>query len=188
MAAVNTLVYGRAMSERLTASDWLRHGLEVLAVEGPGGLKVAPLAETLKVSRGSFYWHFRDIADFKAQVLRAWQASETDQVIQDLEARAEPDRLKSLLRRAFLGRRTLERAMRAWAAEDPTVAAAVAAVDERRMAYIAGLLAAAGVEPAAARQRTSFLYWAYLGQTLVADRHAALPPAAMDAIADLFET
>ena len=175
------------MSERLTTSDWLRHGLKALALEGPGGLKVGPLAEKLKVSRGSFYWHFRDIADFKAQLLQAWQASGTDQVIQDLETRAEPERLKSLMRRAFRGKRTLERAVRAWAAHDPEVAAVVAAVDERRMAYIAGLLVAAGVEPAPARQRTAFLYWAYLGQALVADRHAALPPAAMDAISELFE-
>jgi len=33
------------------------------------------MATKLKVSRGSFYWHFRDIADFRAQLLRRWQGA-----------------------------------------------------------------------------------------------------------------
>ena len=44
------------------------------------------MATALKVSRGSFYWHFRDIADFRSQILRSWQERTTDQVIRELEA------------------------------------------------------------------------------------------------------
>ena len=54
------------MSDRLTKSDWIDHGLRTLANDGPNALKVGPMATTLKVSRGSFYWHFRDIADFRS--------------------------------------------------------------------------------------------------------------------------
>ena len=186
LAGVNTLVYGGAMSERLTKSDWIDHGLKTLASEGPNGLKVGPMATKLKVSRGSFYWHFADIADFRAQLLAAWQARTTDEVIQDLEARAEPDRLKHLLRRAFNVRRSLDRAIRAWAAEDAEVAAAVAAADAGRVAYIAGLLEAAGVEAETAAHRATFLYWAYLGQA--APRHASFAASAMDDISALFES
>ena len=175
---------------RLTKPDWIRHGLLTLASEGPGALKVGPMATKLKVSRGSFYWHFADIADFRAQLLAGWQATATDQVIRDLEAdNAEPDRLKSLMRRAFHGRHALERAIRAWAAQDAAVAAVVAAVDARRIAYIADLLVAAGVEAKRALGRTTFIYWAYLGQALVMDRRrAALAPAELDEISDLLET
>src|SRR5262245_11666083 len=99
------------MNDRLTASDWIAHGLRTLAREGPNALKAGPMAAALNVSRGSFYWHFRDIADFRAQLLRSWQETSTDQVIRELDARAgEPDRLKDLLRRAFAGTRKLERA------------------------------------------------------------------------------
>ena len=45
------------MSDRLTKSEWLRHGLRTLASEGPVALKVGPMSEKLNVSRGSFYWH-----------------------------------------------------------------------------------------------------------------------------------
>lgn len=189
MAAVNTLVYGRAMTDRLSKSDWISHGLATLAEDGANALKVGPMADGLKVSRGSFYWHFRDIADFRAQLLQAWQEQATDRVIEELEARKDrPDRLKQLMRRAFTGKRSLDRAIRSWAAEDREVAAVVASVDARRVAYIAKMLAAAGVEGQKALRRAAFLYWAWLGQPMVMEpRHAVIAVAALDDIGDLFE-
>jgi AcrR family transcriptional regulator len=177
------------MNDRLTKSDWIDHGLRTLANDGPNALKVGPMATRLKVSRGSFYWHFPDIADFRSQILRSWQERMTDQVIQDLEAaKAEPDRLKHLMRRAFVGKRSLDRAIRSWAADDEDVATIVASVDARRIRYIAKLLVAAGVENRRALPRAAFMYWAYLGQAIVMDpRHASIPASAMDDISDLFE-
>src|SRR5829696_2033343 len=148
------------MTDRLARSNWINHGLSTLAKDGANALKVGPMAEGLKVSRGSFYWHFQDIADFRAQLLQSWQEQATDRVIRDLEAEKDrPDRLKQLMRRAF--------------------AAIVASVDARRVAYIAKMLAAAGVEGQKAQRRAAFLYWAFLGQRMVMDaRHASIAPAA----------
>lgn len=186
---VNTLVYGERMNERLTKSDWIRHGLRTLARSGANALKVGPMATRLKVSRGSFYWHFEDIADFRAQLLRLWQQRMTEQVIEDLEAsQAQPDRLKDLMRRGFRGERRLDRAVRSWAAEDRDVAAVVASVDVRRVDYIAELLVSAGVERNVAASRAAFVYWAHLGQPTVMDpRRAAIETEALDAISALFE-
>lgn len=188
LAGVNTLVYGQAMSERLTKSDWIKQGLRTLAKEGAGALKVGPMAAKLRVSRGSFYWHFQDIAEFRAELLRTWRERATDRVIQQLSERAEPDRLNYLLKRAFGEERTLDRAMRSWAAEDGDVAAIVTSVDASRVAYIAELLAKAGVEAGKALPRANFIYWAYLGQAAVMDpRHATVGDDAIDDIGRLFE-
>jgi AcrR family transcriptional regulator len=178
------------MTDRLSKSDWIDHGLDTLTRAGPRALKVAPMAAKLKVSRGSFYWHFRDIGDFRDALLAAWQERLTDRVIRDLDARqGERGLLRRLLRGAFSSERQLDRAMRVWAAEDRGVAAAVAAVDARRVARIAGLLADAGVARERARHRAAFLYWAFLGQVTVREaRVAALPDSALDDIAALFET
>ena len=177
------------MTERLAKSDWLQEGLSVLANDGPAALKVVPLAAGLGVSRGSFYWHFRDIGDFRAQLLAAWRKSSTDEVIEELDARqGEPGLLRRFAQRAFRGRRRLDRAVRAWAAEDPGVAKVVAAVDARRIARVAKLLADTGVARERAIERAAFFYWAWLGQAAVMDaRHASLPAAALDDIARLFE-
>jgi len=40
LAEVNTLVYGAAMNDRLTKSDWIEHGLRTLANDGANALKV----------------------------------------------------------------------------------------------------------------------------------------------------
>jgi AcrR family transcriptional regulator len=189
LADVNTPVYGATMSDRLTKDDWLTHGLRTLAKDGANALKVGPMATKLKVSRGSFYWHFRDIADFRAQLLRSWQERSTEQVIRDLDARkAEPDRLKQFMKRAFAARRDLDRAVRSWAAQDEEAARVVASVDARRVAYIAKMLVGAGVESRQALGRAAFLYWAYLGQPIVMDpRHSSIAESAIDDIVELFD-
>ncbi len=144
------------------------------------------MATALKVSRGSFYWHFRDFADYRSQLLETWRERSVDRVIQEFDRDPDqPDRLRRLIERAFFGKRGLDRAMRMWAAQDSAVAATVAEVDGRRIAYMTELLTAAGVEPDQAQSRAAFIYWAYLGQTLVMDpAHAALNEAAIAAIVD----
>src|ERR1700682_4770725 len=189
LVEVNTPVYGATMNDRLTKDDWITHGLRTLTNDGANALKVGSMATKLKVSRGSFYWHFRDIADFRSQLLRSWQERSTDQVIRDLDAaKAEPDRLKHLMKRAFPAKRHLDRAIRSWAAEDENVARIVASVDARRVAYIAKMLVAAGVESKKALPRAAFMYWAYLCQAIVMDsRPSSITALAMDDISGLFE-
>ncbi|WP_043285481.1 TetR/AcrR family transcriptional regulator [Reyranella massiliensis] len=178
-----------ANDDRLGKSDWIDQGLRTLAGGGAGALKVGAMAEKLNVSRGSFYWHFADIAAFKSALLRSWRERMTDRVIRDVAGKDGPDRLAYLLKRAFAARPRLDRAIRTWATEDKSVAVIVAAVDAERIAYIAKLLVAAGVARKRALARATFLYWAYLGQAIVMDpRHAAIPAPALDDIGALFET
>src|SRR5688572_25994754 len=105
------------MQDRLTKSDWIDHGLRTLANEGANALKIGPMAAKLNVSRGSFYWHFRDIADFRSQLLQGWLEQTTEQVIRRIEAeKTEPDRLKLLMRGAFGVKPSPDRAVDPWAA------------------------------------------------------------------------
>jgi AcrR family transcriptional regulator len=190
---VNTQVYGWGMDDqltkdRLTRSDWLDHGLRILARQGAHALKVGDLAAGLNVSRGSFYWHFRDISDFRLQLLARWQERTTDQVIEGIDA-AIPGaaRLIHLMKLAFKEDRSLDRAIRAMAATDKAVAAMVAAVDARRVAYMAKVLIEAGVESQRALPRAEFLYWAYIGQSAVMDpRHSAMTEQDVDDLGALF--
>lgn len=182
-------MYGRSMDVRLTRHDWIASGLRTLATEGASALKVGALATAMGVSRGSFYWHFRDFADFRAKLLASWRDRTVDQVIREFEAEpAGPRRLQRLVKRAFFGRRGLDRAIRIWAADEPDVATMVAAVDARRVAYMAELLIASGIDGAEAQPRAAFIYWAYLGQAIVMDpSSAAIDEAALERIADLFD-
>ncbi|MBU4567366.1 MAG: TetR/AcrR family transcriptional regulator [Alphaproteobacteria bacterium] len=178
------------MDDRLTKAEWIACGLDTLSREGASALKVGPLAVKLNVSRGSFYWHFKDIAAYRANLLARWLEQSTDQVIETLEGEPDaPDRLKRLMRRAFNRQSPPERAIRAWALQDGEVASAVASVDARRVGYIGVLLRSAGVSPAKAASRAAFVYWAYLGQAaIVGPSPATLTSAALDDISQLIES
>ena len=62
LVAVKTQVYGWPVPSKkaLTKDDWLNAAMELLRTDGVGGVRVLTLAQKLRVSRGSFYWHFED--------------------------------------------------------------------------------------------------------------------------------
>ena len=170
------------MSDQLSAKDWVDEGLKALASRGFTALKAEPLAKALRVSRGSFYWHFADIAAFHAAILARWHEVAAEQIIANVEAAAKDENpLQLLLRRVFGEKLVLEKAVRAWAAVDPTVRAAVQAIDRRRLSYVESLLTQSGLSAAVARDRAQILYWAFFGFAL-SDQN--LPKARQQAVVD----
>jgi len=64
---------GRKKSgQRLSREDWLENALTVLSRKGQAGLRIQGLSAALGVSRGSFYWHFKDWDDFVHALLEYW--------------------------------------------------------------------------------------------------------------------
>lgn len=154
---------------RLSRADWLAAGFRALSAKGPNGLRAEPLARALKVSKGSFYWHFSDLAAFRAEMLDFWQAQATEAIIaRATEKAVAPERrLEQLLCAATepvpedLGGAGVERALREWARHDPAAATVRRAVDARRLSYLEHLFTEAG-SPAAARHART-LYAALIG-------------------------
>jgi AcrR family transcriptional regulator len=177
------------MNDRLTKDAWIEHGMKTLATTGSNNLKVGALAAGLKVTRGSFYWHFRDHAEFRAELLRTWKQRATDQVIEETEAdHSKPNRLKRLLERAFSTSIGLDRAFRSWAETDKEVEAAVAAVDSQRVTYVAQLIEAQGVPRKIARSRAIFVYLSFLGRGLAVGSRLTVPPLAIDDLSRILES
>ncbi|MET0679217.1 MAG: TetR/AcrR family transcriptional regulator [Bradyrhizobium sp.] len=155
------------MNDQLSAQNWVDQGLKALASSGFTALKAEPLAKALRVSRGSFYWHFADIAAFHAAVLARWHEVAAEQIIANVEAAAGVGNpVALLLRRVFGERLLLERAVRTWASVNPAARASVLAIDRRRLGYVEKLLTQSGLSPDIARARAQILYWTFLGFAL----------------------
>jgi AcrR family transcriptional regulator len=170
------------MADQLSAKDWLDQGLKTLAKSGFTALKAEPLAKAMGVSRGSFYWHFADIAAFHAAVLNHWRDIAAEQIIANIEAATkDEDPLALLLFRVFGERLALEKAVRTWASVDPAARAAVQAIDQRRLGYVENLLTQSGLADDVARARAQILYWTFLG---FAHSEQALPKARQQAVLD----
>jgi AcrR family transcriptional regulator len=60
------------MLRQLGREDWIEAGLRLLCETGPAALRVEPTAKRLGVSKGSFYWHFRDRAAWRDALLAYW--------------------------------------------------------------------------------------------------------------------
>ena len=168
------------MADQLSTADWVDQGIKALINKGFTALKAEPLAKAMGVSRGSFYWHFKDIGAYHAAILKHWREVAAEQIIANLEASSKHDNpLLLLLRRTFSSKLALENAVRTWATLDPMARAAVQATDRRRLSYVQKLFERSGVPPGVARSRAQIFYWAFLGFAL---SDQPLPKARQDAV------
>jgi AcrR family transcriptional regulator len=154
-----------------TAEDWVKAAARRLAAGGSEAVAIEPLARDMGVTKGSFYWHFRDRPAFLEALIADWEGRATTPVLDRLKRMAgEPDnRLAALMATvAAEGGGSLDPAMRAWAQNDPKAASAVRRVDAARLAYIAGEFRALGFAPAAAWTRARLLYLHLLGEHALA--------------------
>ena len=156
---------------RLSKEDWLDHGLRSLEAHGFTSLKADGLAKSLGVSRGSFYWHFEDLADFHTAVLNHWLEVSVLAVVRQFGDLDLPpaDKLAMLIERAAEGPRGLEQAVRAWGFNEPSVRALIAEVDRQRMAYIAELAEGMGLDKEAAQRRALVIYLSAVGYNVLGD-------------------
>ena len=165
-------------------------GLTVLAESGVEAVRIEPLAKRMSVTKGSFYWHFKDRSDLLDALLAEWVAIDTNGIIERVnQIDAEP---KMKLLRLFelaiadndltpgLDDGSLENAIRAWATHDPTVAALIAKVDQQRLNYTKALFLDIGFSEVEALARARLAYYSLVGeftigvQTNQTDRLAAI--------------
>ncbi len=158
-------------TQKLDKGAWIRAGLAALAKTGPEMLRADRLAREIGVSRGSFYWHFTNVASFQDAVLEAWEQQAVDQPLERSIAASTSaaETLQRLICRAFEAPLALERAMYRWAVTFPPAAQRVAKVNARRLGYLADLFDQAGTSPGRSRESARILYWAYLGRLILDD-------------------
>ncbi len=178
------------MAEKLSKIDWLQAGFRTLTEAGPQALKAEPLARGLKVSKGSFYWHFKDIGDFKAAMIEHWQQGATADVITQIsEGTAEPEaKLRALVKhstslpRGAYGGPAVEPAIRDWARYDEKVAKVVKTIDGQRLAFTEALFQATNhPQPA---QAARLLYSALIGLEILATQGLSNPEDDLSALLD----
>jgi AcrR family transcriptional regulator len=155
----------------LDRDAWVAGATEVLAEEGIAGLRVEVLAKRLKVTKGSFYWHFTDRRDLLLAVLSHWKEGRIRDIIK--QTRAQPGHelaqiyhvidvySASRSRRGML----IELAVRDWARRDPEASVIVAEVDDVRCAR--DLFLACGVPMDEASSRCMLLYAYVFGVSLM---------------------
>jgi AcrR family transcriptional regulator len=165
------------MADALSRDSWTDAALDALVEGGVEAVRVERLAARLGVTKGSFYWHFRDRSALLEAMFERWERVATQAIIDEVEGAPGPaeSRLRALFSIAQQkSRMALETALREWARREPRAQRAVARVDDRRMRYLGALFEELGVTPDDARARSFLAYSALFGGHFIAARGTSL--------------
>jgi AcrR family transcriptional regulator len=129
---------------RLTPDKWLAAGFDALQELGPHAIAAEALARRLGTTKGSFYWHFRDVPAFQDTLLAQWQKT----ALEHLEGLPRTSDGADQKLRQFGCEIIADRgesALRVWAQNDARVAATLEIVDVARRGYLVSLLTQLGL-------------------------------------------
>ena len=142
-------------TDSLTREDWIAGAWELLGDAGLEGVRVEPLAKRLGVTKGSFYWHFKDRQELLDALLDRWFSIWDDQMSPDLEGDGNAaDRIwalfDSVIRRTKRGQTV---SLRLLSHRDPEVARRIEERDAQRLAFLMRRLEEIGFPHEEARVR-----------------------------------
>jgi AcrR family transcriptional regulator len=170
-------------ASRLTRDDWLDEAFKAVVDGGFDNVKVLSLAEKLKVTRGSFYWHFTDHADLINSLLMRWKVAQLE-LDAKLKLQQSGDALKDLdlvVDAAFLQAGSelenlrFEQAMRALSHHNPVAAQLLVEVDANRMDLFQSKFLVLVKDATKARDLAALLYLSIAGGFQALSRPANPP-------------
>ena len=160
---------------RLSRDDWLQAALS-LCTQGIDKVKVAPLAENLGVTTGSFYWHFKNRRELLDAVLEYWEHEMTDVAIETARqyTGSPADRIYFILETVLVGNLArYDLPIWQWAQSDTIASRVFKRVLKKRFSFAAWMFSEAGFsrEQAEIRGRMMVIYM--MGEsTLIPDSMA----------------
>ena len=142
---------------QLSRTDWIEAGLEMIERDGMSGLRLSVLARRLGVTKGSFYWHFKDRDEFIEAIVTTWE--EDSRAFFALAANEQDPEQRIMRLYALLGERVGHKKGRfpdhsifAWAHYERAIARRVAAVERERIDFTVTALRDMGVDRADAER------------------------------------
>jgi AcrR family transcriptional regulator len=169
--------YGMAAPTRTPRRRWVEEGLRALAAGGPDAVRIEPLAHTLGVTRGGFYWHFQDRQALLDEMLDTWERATTDEVIERVERDGGGARAR--LRRTFelISARddllAVDLAVRDWSRREQAVAERLRRIDNRRMDYLRSLFSTFCADADDVEARCLLSFSLLIGNHFIAADHGA---------------
>ena len=164
----------KSVIDRQSKKSWLDAALRALASGGIDKVRVESLAKNLGVTKGSFYWHFKDREQFLDELLNFWAEQSTQTVIANpnypTDSRARVRAVAEDIVRRDLG--GMDPHIRSWTQYDKRRAKVVATIDKKRFEFLRDLFAAAGFSTSGASLRAQSLYRYVLGEQFISVRES----------------
>lgn len=181
---------------KLGRTDWVLAALRALVRGGIAAVKVEALAREVGATKGSFYWHFKDLDELHQVMLELWEEIGTQRITAAVRASGLDPKGQLLLLADMvsvrpgdaLGGVEIEPALRDWGRNDPRARAVLERVDRQRLEDLAGFLRAAGVGEGELLPKAQLIYAAVIGlEQLRLTTGAEMGPLLRDVVAQLIE-
>jgi AcrR family transcriptional regulator len=158
---------------RTPREAWVEAALEAVGEGGPDAIRVEPLAARLGVTKGGFYWHFKNRQALLDEMLDSWEKAVVEDVIARVESEAtDPQaKLQQLFELARSANFAVELALRDWSRRDDGVAERLRSVDNRRMEYLRLLFAGICRDEDEVEARSMLAFSLFIGSYFIAARH-----------------
>jgi len=157
----------RGAAFSLGRSDWIAAARSDLIKHGILGVKIGHLARRLKVTRGGFYWHFKNRADLLRQLLADWEATNTAPFERALSTDANGLKEFQAVVDLWVSEKeyspAFDTAVRDWGRKSKDVAAAVHRADDRRIAVLRRMFLDMGYDDPEALVRARIAYFHQVG-------------------------
>lgn len=174
LASVNTVPYRYLVAKvRTPRSAWVEAALQALAKGGPDAVRIEPLAASLGVTKGGFYWHFKDRQALVEEMLDSWEKTVATDVIARIESQSADPRakLQQLFELAPSVDFAVELALRDWSRRDREIAERVRRIDNRRIEYLRSLFGQLCADEADAEVRSMLAFSLFIGSYFIAAEH-----------------
>ncbi len=157
-------------NNQLNRESWIIAAFETLYEDGIEAVRIEPLAKKLRVTKGSFYWHFKNRTELHDALLDYWEKEMTQSVLDAAnEFHGSPrQRLINTLREIVGNERTkYDPAVRNWARTDIKVKKVVEYIDKIRLSFLHGLFIDIGFGKQQAEIRSRLMYYYIMGECTV---------------------
>ncbi len=154
-------------ARRFSREDWITSARKVLVETGVDDVKVDRLARKMKVTRGSFYWHFQHRKDLLDALLCDWEARNYFEIAQVRArwARTAPDLGEVVI--IWLSEDpsfpAFDTAIRAWGRKSRPVSDTVGRVDEAWVSLLGEVFLKSGYDPTQSLVRARVTYFHQMG-------------------------
>lgn len=150
--------------EKLDRNSWLLEGVKILESEGFLRITIDNLCEKQKRSKGSLYFHFKNIDGYIEALMKYWLEKCTVNFIKTADAITNINkRFIDLKDFASLVSQKAEQAIRAWSFSNEIVRLYVRKVDNMRMKYLIDLNVKTGMSAKEAEVYATLEYSTMIG-------------------------
>ena len=150
--------------KKIEREDWFTTGLEILKKDGFLKITIDNLCDVLKVTKGSFYHHFKNVDGYIDALMKNWVDKNTRSLILQVDKVKTPHEKIEKLNKLVLQRsHKSEQVIRGWSFSNEVVRKYVTEVDEKRIEYTANLKILCGEQVDIARQLAILEYGCLIG-------------------------